>query len=84
VVGEPARPHLRVRLRQGGRTLPAIGFGMGTLPVRAGQRVDVVFTPRRERWQGAERLELEILSLRGSDPDGGGQGPEIVQKSSVS
>jgi len=46
--------------------------------------VDVVFTPRRERWQGTERLELEILSLRGSAADDGGQGPEIVQKSPVS
>jgi len=84
VVGEPERPHLRVRLRQAGRTLPAIGFGMGALPVRPGQRVDVVFTPRRERWQGAERLELEILSLRGSPAADDAQGPEIVQKSFVS
>src|SRR5204862_264787 len=51
-VGDPARPHLRLRLRQDGRTLPAIGFGLGELPVRVGDRVDVVFRPRLARWQG--------------------------------
>ncbi len=65
-VGDPARRHLKLRLRQGGRTLPAIGFGLGLLPVNAGERVDVVFTPRLSHWQGLERLELEVLDVRGS------------------
>ena len=65
-VGDPARPHLRLRLRQDGRTLPAIGFGLGDLPVRAGERIDLVFRPRLARWQGTERLELEVLDARGS------------------
>jgi len=67
-VGDPARPHLRLRLRQDGRTLPAIGFGLGGLPVRVGDRVDIVFRPRLARWQGTERLEAEVLDLRGGDP----------------
>src|SRR5204862_287904 len=60
-VGDPARPHLRLRLRQDGRTLPAIGLGLGGLPVRVGDRVDIVFRPRLARWQGTERLEAEVL-----------------------
>jgi single-stranded-DNA-specific exonuclease len=66
-VGDPARSHLKLRLRQDGRTLPASGFGLGTVPVRTGDRLDVVFTPRLARWQGRERLELEVLDLREAD-----------------
>jgi single-stranded-DNA-specific exonuclease len=68
VVGDPARSHLKLRLRQDGRTVSGIGFRMGSLPVRRGDRVDVVFTPRRTRWQGVERLEVEVLDVRGSAP----------------
>jgi single-stranded-DNA-specific exonuclease len=70
LVGDPMRPHLRVRLRQEGRTLPAIGFGLGHLPVRSGDRLDIVFRPRLERWRDDERLELELLDAR--RPAGGG------------
>ena len=66
VVGDPARPHLKMRLRNDGRSIPAIGFGLGHLPVRAGQRLDVVFTPRVSPWQGQERLELEVIDIRGA------------------
>jgi single-stranded-DNA-specific exonuclease len=68
LVGEPSRAHLKLRLRHDGRTLPAIGFGLGHLPLRAGERVDVVFTPRLSRWQGVERLRLEVLEVRGARP----------------
>jgi single-stranded-DNA-specific exonuclease len=68
LVGDPARPHLKLRLRQDARSVPAIGFGLGHLPVHAGDRLDVVFTPRLARWQGIARLELEVLDLRGVRP----------------
>lgn len=68
LVGEPSRAHLKLRLRHDGRTLPAIGFGLGHLPLRAGERVDVAFTPRLSRWQGVERLRLEVLEVRGARP----------------
>jgi single-stranded-DNA-specific exonuclease len=64
LVGDPARSHLKLRLRQDGRTVPAIVFGGGGLDVRAGARLDVVYTPRLSRWQGVERLEVEVLDLR--------------------
>src|SRR6516162_8668887 len=64
VVGDPSRPHLKLRLRQDGWTVPAIAFGLGHLPVRPGDRLDVVFTPRLSQWQGAERVEIELRDLR--------------------
>jgi single-stranded-DNA-specific exonuclease len=66
LLGDPARPHLKLRLRQDGRTLPAMGFGLGHLPVHVGDRLEVAFTPRLSRWQGVERLRLEILDVRRS------------------
>jgi single-stranded-DNA-specific exonuclease len=84
LVGDPARPHLKLRLRQDGRTLPAIGFGMGHLPVRVGDRLDVVFTPRLTSWQGVERLELDLTDVRGAAPAPGPQVGEISMGSSVS
>ncbi len=67
-VGDPAHPHLRLRLRQDGRAVPAIGFRLGDLPVRAGDRLDVAVRPRLTRWQGTERFELEVLDARGGRP----------------
>jgi len=77
LVGDPARPHLRLRLRQDGRTLRAIGFGMGRRPVHTGDRLDVVFTPRLDRWQGVERLEVEVVALRAASAPGQVQPSEI-------
>jgi single-stranded-DNA-specific exonuclease len=82
-VGDPARPHLRLRLRQDGRTLPAIGFGLGDLPVRVGERIDLVFRPRLARWQGTERLELEVLDARGSARRDSFQAAENAREFSV-
>ena len=63
-------------LRQDGRTVAAIGFGLGHLPVQIGERVDAVFTPRLSRWQGVERLELEVVDVRAA---GSGDGPEGIE-----
>jgi len=65
-VGDPSRPHLRLRLTQDGRTVPAIAFGRGRLVLSAGDRIDVAFTPRLSHWQGVERLEVEVVDLRHS------------------
>lgn len=64
IVGDPNRPHLRLRLTQDGRTVPAIAFGRGTLAIGAGDRIDVAFTPRLSSWQGVDRLEVEVVDLR--------------------
>jgi len=83
-VGDPARSHLKLRLRQDGRTVAAIGFGLGAVPVRAGDRLDVVFTPRIARWQGHERLELEVLDVRRAVAADDGQLSENARQIAVS
>jgi single-stranded-DNA-specific exonuclease len=51
--------HLRLKLKDGPVTWPAIAFGMGERAVEAGQRVDVVYSLASERW-GGDALELRI------------------------
>jgi single-stranded-DNA-specific exonuclease len=63
-VGDPSRPHLRLRLSHDGRTVPGIAFGRGHQAITVGDRIDVAFTPRLSRWQGVERLEIEVIDLR--------------------
>jgi single-stranded-DNA-specific exonuclease len=79
-VGDPSRPHMKLRLRADGRTIPAIAFGMGHDRVSAGDRVDVVFTPRLTRWQDVERLELEVVGWRQSQAIEGAQGADIERE----
>ena len=80
-VGDPARQHLKLRLRQDGRTVPAIGFGLGHLPITVGDRVDILFTPRLSRWQGLERLELELVDVR---PCALENEPEALENAAIS
>jgi len=84
LVGDPAQSHLKLRLRQDGRTVSAIGFRLGHLPVRRGDRLDLVCTPRLARWQGIERLELEVSAVRGTRGSEVTQAPENTAKLQVS
>jgi single-stranded-DNA-specific exonuclease len=61
VVGQT---HLKLALRQGARTLSAIGFGMGDLPVTIGNRIDVLFCAERNAWNGTTTLQLRLRDLR--------------------
>lgn len=61
VVGER---HLKLRVRQGETTLEAIGFGLGHHHPLNGKRVDIIFTPGLNRWQGSENIQLKIVDLR--------------------
>ncbi|MCF8144021.1 MAG: single-stranded-DNA-specific exonuclease RecJ [Deltaproteobacteria bacterium] len=61
VVGER---HLKVRLRQGDTIHESIGFGLGRYHTLLGERVDVLFTPELNRWQGSETIQLKIVDLR--------------------
>jgi single-stranded-DNA-specific exonuclease len=51
--------HLRLKLKDGPVTWPAIAFGMGERAVEPGQRVDVVYSLASERWSD-DALELRI------------------------
>ncbi len=72
VVGEPRRVgggerHLSFRVRQQGKDLKAIAFGMGD---RAGElmadggRCSLVFTPRINEWNGWRSVDLEVRDLQ--------------------
>jgi single-stranded-DNA-specific exonuclease len=54
--------HLRLKLKDGPVTWPAIAFDMGERAVEAGQRVDVVYSLASER-RGDDALELRIKDL---------------------
>jgi single-stranded-DNA-specific exonuclease len=61
VVGER---HLKLRLSQGETTLDAIAFGFGHYHPLNGKRIDIIFTPGLNRWQGSETIQLKIVDLK--------------------
>jgi single-stranded-DNA-specific exonuclease len=77
VVGEPKRVgagerHLQLRVRQQGRTMKAVGFGMADrldeLMSQGGQ-ISMAFTPRLNEWQGCRTIEVEMKDFQpGPDP----------------
>ncbi|MDX2169786.1 MAG: single-stranded-DNA-specific exonuclease RecJ [Deltaproteobacteria bacterium] len=56
--------HLKLQLEQGGRTMPAIGFGMGDLGIAVGTRLDILFQPLLNEWNGNISTELRLRDLR--------------------
>ncbi|MCK6555546.1 single-stranded-DNA-specific exonuclease RecJ [Candidatus Binatia bacterium] len=67
LVGENGS-HLRLTLRQNGRTLPAIGFGMGGCATAQNDRLDILFSPQRNEWNGATTTQLRLRALRAPAP----------------
>jgi single-stranded-DNA-specific exonuclease len=61
VVGER---HLKLRVRQGGKTFEAIAFGLSHWHAVQGKAIDMVFTPELNRWQGYENIQIRIIDLR--------------------
>ncbi len=60
MVGED---HLRLRVRQEGRPLEAIGFGLAGWHSLEGRRINMLFTPELNRWDGYDRIQLRIIDL---------------------
>jgi single-stranded-DNA-specific exonuclease len=59
--------HLSFRVRQQGRALRAIAFGMGDRLdelMSANGACSLVFTPRLNEWQGFRRVDLEVADLQ--------------------
>lgn len=83
IVGNASRPHLRVRLKQDGRTMTGLGFELGRSPVHAGMHVDVVCRPGMTVWHGVERLRLEIRAIRPSELQSSYQIPENMNEYGV-
>jgi single-stranded-DNA-specific exonuclease len=61
IVGEN---HLKLRLRQGGATHEAIGFGLADRHPLDGSIVNVVFIPEINQWQGYERVQLRVVDIQ--------------------
>jgi single-stranded-DNA-specific exonuclease len=72
VVGTPRRVgagerHLSFRVRQEGKNLRAIAFGMGDRAeelMSAQGQCCVVFTPKINEWQGWRSVELEVRDFQ--------------------
>jgi single-stranded-DNA-specific exonuclease len=60
--------HLELQLSQGSHRVRAMAWRWQGLGLPAGA-VDVAFRLRMDRWQGEERLQLEVVGLRPSSGD---------------
>jgi len=58
--------HLKMRLKHGAHSLDAIGFDMGKTEVSGAVRVDAVFTPALNEYNGSSYLQLNLKALRPS------------------
>jgi single-stranded-DNA-specific exonuclease len=65
LLGNPGHLKLALRSPRGGRPHDAIGFGMGHLPITAGARIDVLYTPEINVWNGQASLQLRLRDLKG-------------------
>jgi single-stranded-DNA-specific exonuclease len=69
-----SKNHLKMSIRQNGRELDCIGFGLGYLaaPLRTDVgRVFVAFVPTINVWQNRARLQLKLRDIQ-VRPDGSG------------
>ena len=58
---------LKLRLREGGVFLDAVGFRMGDWAERIGARVDVLYSPSVNEWNGKRSVQLKLHDLRPVD-----------------
>jgi single-stranded-DNA-specific exonuclease len=55
--------HLRLKLKQGGVMWNGVGFRMGSSRKEIASPLDIVYNMEIDRWQGEERLRLNILDF---------------------
>ena len=55
--------HLRLKLRQGGTAWDGVGFGLGCYLAEISPQLDIVYNLEIDRWQGREKLRLNILDF---------------------
>jgi single-stranded-DNA-specific exonuclease len=61
IVGEH---HLKLRVRQKELSFDAIGFGLAEKYPLDGKRINMVFSPELNRWEGYDRIQLRIIDLK--------------------
>jgi len=64
LLGKPGHLKLVLRSPRGGRPVDAIGFGMAELPVAQGGRINILYTPEINVWNGVASLQLRLRDLR--------------------
>lgn len=57
--------HLRLSVRQDGKVMRTIGFGLGDLvdELHAGMHVDIAFEPKLSLWQGRRNVEIHVKDV---------------------
>ncbi len=60
--------HLKLTISSAGRSFDAIGFGLADKDLSGG-RVDLLFTPGINVWNGKSSLQLTVKDLRGAEGD---------------
>ncbi len=58
-----AERHLKLTVKQDGGVFEAIGFGQAQRKPNLGRRVDMVFTPETDHWQGNRRIRLRVVDM---------------------
>ena len=56
--------HLKLLLQQGERRLAAIGFRMVEAAIEDGARIDILYTPEYNDWNGCRSIELRLRDFR--------------------
>jgi single-stranded-DNA-specific exonuclease len=56
--------HLKLRVRQKELSFDAIGFGLAEKYPLDGKRINMVFSPELNRWEGYDRIQLRIIDLK--------------------
>ncbi len=64
LLGKPGHLKLVLRSPRGGPPIDAIGFGMAEVPVAQGGKIDLLYTPEINVWNGATSLQLRVRDLR--------------------
>ena len=60
VVGEK---HLKLKVGQRNKIIEAIGFNLAKRHPLDGAKIDLLFTPEIDSWNGHEKLQLKIVDL---------------------
>jgi single-stranded-DNA-specific exonuclease len=59
--------HLKMKAKQEGAVTEVIGFGLSENHSLQGKKVNLVFTPEIDRWQGYEKVQLKLIDLELAD-----------------
>jgi len=59
--------HLRLRVSQAGSVWDAVGFGLGRYQSELRAEIDIVYSMEIDRWQGNEKLRLNIADFQPAD-----------------